>query len=165
MYCIISKISPMQHARKYQHYLSYWLSHQRPVHHPSTKTGQPIRSQPLVWQWRWKLPCMLSVGLPQEDMVRSHMPSSSHIHADIQLATKRETIDWHVSMFNIRSWRLLWMYCTGHTRTMGNDREEGLAGKLTTVSLPLLLLYSDLFHHIEDYVTVSQPSVRGCAAV
>ena len=47
---------------------------------------------------------------------------------------------------------------------MGNDREEGLAGKLTTVSLPLLL-YSDLFHHIEDYVTVSQPSVRGCAAV
>lgn len=48
---------------------------------------------------------------------------------------------------------------------MGNDREEGLAGKLTTVSLPLLLPYSDLFHHMEDYVTVSQLSVRDCAAV
>ena len=46
---------------------------------PSTKTVQPIRSQPPAWQWRWKQSPMPSAGLPQEVTVRSHMPSYSQI--------------------------------------------------------------------------------------
>ena len=59
--------------------------------------------------------------------------------------------DWHVTMFYIRLWRLLWVYCLGHTGVRGNDRAHRVAWKAAdTNGLPLGI--SEVLRSLRHYL-------------
>ena len=59
--------------------------------------------------------------------------------------------DWNESMVDIHLRKLLWVYCPGHARVMGNDRADRLAGKATLTS-GLLLGRSEVLRNLRHYL-------------
>ena len=112
-----------------------WVGYLNKVRPPSMKTMQ---SWPLVWQCRWKQSSTSSAGLPQEVTltVRPRMPSSSQIQwTCYKVKSGIRSPDWNMHpclMATIRN--SSWMYCPGHIRVKGKDKQIRLAGKATITS-------------------------------
>ena len=76
----------------------------------------------------------------------------------------------HLSAYNCRCRRLLWVYCLGHAGVKGNDRADTLAGKATITSGLLLgrseVLRRSTRHYLraqsgQGHHTVNHPEERG----
>ena len=98
-----------------------------------------------------KQPHWLSPGLPQYVTVRTHMPSSSHIHGLVAKYEQwngkpRLTCDsvWH----NLQT--LLWIYTPGHASVVGNDQVDRLAGKASGLCLRRSEVYRSLRHYPQE---------------
>ena len=91
-------------------------------HHPRRQCSPSEQSQPPAGQWRWKQSPIPSAGLPQEVIVRLHMPPSSQIQCSKhKVKSGIGSPDWNVSMFNTHLQKLQWMFRPGHAGN-GDDR-------------------------------------------
>ena len=116
---------------------------------PSMKTVQPIRSQPPVWQWRWKQWPMPSA---KGDSQTTHAVILTDSMSLLQkVKSGMGSLDWNVSMIDIHLRKFLWLYCPGHAGVKRNDRADRLAGKATLTS-GLLLGTSEVLRNLKHYL-------------